>query len=471
LTTHAAVPLVLLWFHDSAASPIARAVKKSVQAEMSSGLEQQLRVLRSSHPNLIALPIDEFLAERGFNVCFDARNFYAARCPFSFQGLEVVARVAVDVLRRVVSPAKKVLVIDLDNTLWGGVVGEAGIEGLVLGTDGIGFAFQQFQAKLLELRRNGILLALASKNNAEDAWNVFDRHEGMILKREDIAAARVNWKEKPDSIREIAEELGLGLDSFVFWDDNPLEQAKVREFLPQVTVLDVPAEVVEWPRYLAKLVLFDRFDVTDDDRRKADQYRARSQFVSERGAATDVISFLKSTEPRPSVIPLTESNLKRAAQLCQKTNQFNLRTVRYTEAELKAIEKAGHICFLTQLKDRFGDHGIVALTVVKTWPGRSYAFLDSFMISCRVLGRHLESWILSEAVRRAQKKGCTHIVGEFINTERNDVSKDFLATNGFRPLNDSGGALSKELQLNGAVFEANLKEIKIPFLEIYDHKN
>ncbi len=238
-----------------------------------------------------------------------------------------------------------------------------------------------------------------------------------------------------------------------------------------MTVLDVPTEVVEWPRYLSRLDFFERFDITEDDQKKADQYRARSQFVTERGTATDVISFLKSTQPEPSVVPLTESNLKRAAQLCQKTNQFNLRAIRYNEAELKAIEQEGHVCFLTQLKDRFGDHGIIAFAIVKTWPGRSYAFLDSFMISCRVLGRHLESWILNEAVRRAQEKGCKSLIGEFIHTERNDVSKNFLKANGFHPLDERRRALSKELKLEGEVFEASLQEIKIPFLEIYGHKN
>ncbi len=216
LTTHPTIPLVLLWFHDSPVSPIARVRKKSSQAVMSSELGNQLRALQPSHPNFYALPLDEFLAERGSDLCFDSRNFYAARCPFSFQGLDVVARVAGSVLHRLVSPAKKVLVLDLDNTLWGGVVGEVGIEGLVLGTDGIGFAFQQFQMKLLELQRNGILLAIASKNNNQDAWNVFDHHEGMVLKREHFAAVRINWKEKSESIQEIAEELSLGLDSFVF---------------------------------------------------------------------------------------------------------------------------------------------------------------------------------------------------------------------------------------------------------------
>jgi FkbH-like protein len=437
-------------------------------------LEELLRQRLDQHPGLLLLPLDRYLARLGLDQAFDDRNYYAARCRLSQAGLRVLAQSLGQLLERRKNAAKKVLVLDCDNTLWGGVVGEVGLSGLLLGQDGLGKAFQDFQRAARDLSHSGILLAIVSKNNEADVWEVFQGHGGMVLTRDDLVAHKINWRDKASNILELAADLDLGADSFVFWDDNPLERAVVRDQAPQVTVLEVPADVTRWPRLLKNLPDFGRFENTSEDAKKKAQYQARAQFKAEQGQVVDQTGFLKGIGLKPSLVPIDQGSVARAAQLCAKTNQFNLRVIRHSQADILALAaRPGAVAFLGHLADRFGDHGNVALVLACPTPDPEVAFLDSFMLSCRVLGRHFEAWMLARAVHGLQAQGARWLLAEFRPEKRNQVALDFLAGHGLLPWEAAPAAARERLAplcrgLSGQIYLAELASLTIPYLEIYD---
>jgi len=364
-------------------------------------------------------------------------------------------------------------VLDCDNTLWGGVVGEDGVGGLTLGQDGTGSAYVDFQRAIRRLAGRGTVLALASKNEEADVWSVFDTHPAMALRRRDIAAWRINWSDKADNIAAIAEELGIGLDAIAFWDDNPIERESVQAALPNVLVLDCPKQVIDWPKALLECAAFARFEVTAEDRRKTALYKARAEFVTEISGRTDRVGFLRSIQLRPQALPIEPASLARAAQLCAKTNQFNLRAARHSSGDLADIARAdGAVALLVRLADRFGDHGIVGLVIARPTTDPTVAFLDTFLLSCRVLGRHLEAWLLDACIRLLRDRGVRYLAGEFIPRERNAMAAGFLAEHGFSSLDsltarDQVHAAVSALAGGGTLYAADLKTLAIPHLEIY----
>ena len=234
----------------------------------------------------------------------------------------------------------------------------------------------------------------------------------------------MGWKTY--NIKLIAEELNLGLDSFVFWDDNPVERAKMKKFVPSVKTVDIPENIIDWPDYLNNLSFFSKFNITKDDRKKSFQYKSRARFVKDKNFKTDEKKYLKSIKLKPKIFHLNKSNISRAAQLCSKTNQFNLRTIRYTEKDLMIrSNKNKDFNFLIGLTDIYGDHGIVGLVCLKKID-QNYIFLDNFLMSCRILGRHLESWIIMKILQILRKKRHKFLIGEFIPTKKNQVVQDFL---------------------------------------------
>jgi FkbH-like protein len=424
-------------------------------------------------PNLHLITLDDIFAEQGMVRCFEARNFYLSRCRMSFQGLECLASAAQKVLDRIEKPAKKVLVLDCDNTLWGGVVGEVGLSGITLGSDGLGQAFGDFQRAVKRWASQGVLLTIASKNNEAEVWEVFENHHGMQIRKDDLVTWRINWQEKAGNLQNMANELDLGLDSFVFWDDNPLEREKMRLLLPEVTTIDLPKDATVWPSLLDSFHAFARFSVTSEDHKKVQQYKQRSSFVMEKKQVGDQTAFLKSIDLQPAALSLAEETLARAEQLCMKTNQFNLRTKRHTAPILKQISgDSNYESFLVKLTDRFGDHGIVCLVIARI-KGED-TFLDTFLMSCRILGRHLESWVLNELIERLISRGCKWLMAEFIPSERNQVASTFLSEHGLDKielvnLKDSHPVISliKKENNQGQFYIAELKSINIPYQEVF----
>jgi FkbH-like protein len=468
-------PVVVAWSGWRAESLVRQARAPTSWRALIRRLEQALYDIAARHPALHLLSLDEAFAGVGLEAAFDSRNFYAAHCRLSHKGLRRAAESATAIFGRMGEAARKVLVLDCDNTLWGGVVGEVGIEGLTLGGDGSGKAFTDFQHSVRRLARQGVLLALASKNNEDEVWRVFDTHPGMALGRGDIVAWRIDWCEKSDNLVALAADLDLGLDSFAFWDDNPLEREKMRLARPEVATIEMPDDVTAWPALLDRLDLFARFSVTSEDRRKSEQYKSRAVFIGEIRAVVDEASFLRSIAMQPVLLPVASPTLARAEQLCAKTNQWNLRTARHDAAALAALsQQCGDACFLMGLSDRFGDHGIVGLAIAR--PGNEgVAFLDTMLMSCRVLGRHVEAFMLGALVERLRRAGARHLLAEFRPSGRNAVAEGFLAAHGFAPLAagdltaGTAGRVAAAAGCTGTLFIADLDRIVIPHLELFDH--
>ena len=467
--------VVVAWASPAAGSVIEAARVPSPSRTLAARFEAALYERAQQAPALHVLPLDQVFAKQGRDRCFDNRNYYAAHCRLSMTGLGALAGALGEILQRLTAPARKVLVLDCDNTLWGGVVGEDGVGGLTLGQDGTGSAYVDFQRAIRRIASGGTVLALASKNEESDVWSVFDTHPAMALKRQDIAAWRINWSDKADNIAALAEELGIGLDSIAFWDDNPIERETVRAALPQVLVLDCPQQVIDWPKALLECPAFARFEVTAEDRRKTALYKARAEFVTELSGRTDRVSFLRSIQLRPEARPIEPASLARAAQLCAKTNQFNLRAARHSPADLTEIAGTdGAVALLVRLADRFGDHGIVGLAIARPTADPAVAFLDTFLLSCRVLGRHLEAWLLDACARPLRERGMRYLVGEFIPRERNAMAAGFLGEHGFLPLDGFAARERDQVQTainglagGGQLYAADLKTLVIPHLEIY----
>ena len=375
--------------------------------------------------------MDHILADIGYQKAFDTRNWYFAHCRFSDQGLKLISNAIMQCTIRKTKAAHKVLVLDCDNTLWGGVVGEDGTAGIAIGGDGIGRAFCDFQKSIKRLKKEGVILVIASKNNHQDAQAVFDNRSEMILGWGDIAASRINWDDKSKNILEMSEELGLGVDSFVFWDDSPIERGKTKTLLPEMYTVDVPESVWEWPKILDNLFALTKFETTSEDEAKTAQYKARADFVRAKKTNIDEKSFLRSIEMRPDLEVLSEDNIGRAVQLCQKTNQFNLTTRRHSEKDLTALSAHNaQYCCVTNLSDCFSNHGRVGVFCLQELSS-THLLIDTFLLSCRVLGREYEFWVMQKIISIARDNGMKTLVAQYRGNEKNKVAINFLAQCGF----------------------------------------
>lgn len=322
---------------------------------------------------------------------------------------------------------KKCIVLDLDNTLWGGVLGEDGLEGIKIGGDYPGKAFGFFQEALLELEKSGVILAVCSKNNEADVLEAWERVPSMVLRKEHFSARRINWHDKAGNIREIARELNIGLDSMVFLDDNPSERELVSQFLPEVAVPDFPAQPYELPVFFQSLVenYFQVYSVTDEDRNKTTQYQANAARADAQKHFSDFASFLRSLQIRVTVAEADDVTIPRIAQLTQKTNQFNLTTRRYQDSDIRQFLQDGWRIWSVSVSDRFGDSGITGCALVH---GND---VDSFLLSCRVLGKGIESIFLKTVLSILKKEGCQAVTAHYVPTQKNAQVADFYEKCGF----------------------------------------
>jgi FkbH-like protein len=473
LTHYTSTPLLVAWGNVAQEAAIESAQHWSIWEQIERQWESELRERQVRSKSLYALSLNRIFANAGLGQCLDSRNYYGARCRMSQRGLTELTRQAATLLARITNPAKKVLALDCDNTLWGGVIGEDGLAGIQLGQDGLGAAYVDFQRQIRSLSERGILIVLLSKNNQEDVWSVFDQHPAMVLRREDIAAARINWKNKSENLAAIARELSLGADSFVFLDDNALERESIRTQMPDVCVPEIPSEVWQWPSWLESSPLFASFQTTQEDSRRRQLYQARSNFELSSRTATSENEFLKNIGLCASALPVNDATIARAVQLTVKTNQFNLRTMRYDEPTLRqVIERENTTSFVVHLSDKFGDHGNVGLVIARSTNVSHIGYLDTFLLSCRVLSRHLENWMLQECIRRLRAKGVEILLAEFIPTERNQIAANFLPENGFTPATEWGPPLQNVVESiprnnAGTVFAARTAEISISHLDIF----
>ena len=339
----------------------------------------------------------------------------------------------------------KCLVMDLDNTLWGGVVGDDGLEGIVIGQGSpLGEAYVAFQDYARELSRRGVILAVCSKNDEANALEPFEKHPEMVLKRPDISSFVANWSDKAGNIRAIAEELNIGLDALVFIDDNPFERNLVRRELPMVAVPEVTDDPTDYPRAIADAGFFEGLSVTDEDRERTSQYQGNKARDALKASATDLESYLRAMEMHLVWKQFDRVGLQRTVQLINKSNQFNLTTKRYTEEDVLAV-MADPDAFGLQLRllDRFGDNGIIAIIIGRLREDRDL-YIDTWLMSCRVLGRQVEPTTLNLIAQEAQKLGARRLVGEYIPTKKNGMVKEHYAKLGFTVMQreENGGNLN-----------------------------
>jgi FkbH-like protein len=391
--------------------------------------------LREHVPSSLFLDLDEVMAQVGRSSFFDRRFWYSASFPFAPAAARELARRLISVGVVLKAPKAKVIVLDADNTLWGGVVGEEGLDGIALGPEYPGRAYLEFQRRLLDFQQRGFLLAMCSKNNAADVQEVLDKHPHQLLRDEHFAARRVNWTPKPDNLVSLAKELNLGLESFIFVDDSDHECASVRHQLPQVEVVQVPARPTDIPVCLDHLARLEVLSLTSEDLAKTRMYeeeRRRRTLVesmmSEGGSAAD---YLARLDMRMTVHLDAVSHVARLSQLSGKTNQFNLTTRRYSEAQVREFmaDDAWLVADFS-LADSFGDSGIVGLAIVRIHSGEE-AELDTFLMSCRVIGRQAESAFLHTVLRQLAGKGIRRVAADYLPTAKNELVKNFLPEHGF----------------------------------------
>jgi FkbH-like protein len=381
------------------------------------------------------IDVDQVIAELGAAKAWDARMAVLAGCPLSTAALRHLAAHLTRAIAALFVPAAKVVVLDLDNTLWGGIVGEDGPGGIAIGTSGLGAAFAAFQDALLALRAQGVLLAIASKNNEADAFEVFDNHPGMRIRRDHLAAHRISWQSKSESLRALAAELSLGVDSFVFIDDSPTECAEVRSVLPEVTVVQLPQDPARYVEVLRAVPQLDRMTLTDEDRMRAAAYAAEKARTAARAAAEgdpDALrAHLRSLALVVHVRRVGDGDVARAAQLTQKTNQFNLTTIRRSEADVEAMRRdPAWRLYALDVTDRFGDYGTTGLVFAHRTDDATWD-LDTVLLSCRVLGRGVESALLRVVTTDLVAAGARRLTGRLIPTKKNAPVRDFLPRHGF----------------------------------------
>jgi FkbH-like protein len=345
----------------------------------------------------------------------------------------------------------KCLVLDLDNTIWGGVIGDDGLEGIALGQGSpLGEAYTAFQEYVRELGRRGVILAVCSKNDEANALEPFEKHPDMVLHRPDIASFVANWSNKADNIRAIAQELNIGLDSLCFIDDNPFERDLVRQELPMVAVPEVSDDPTSYPVALADAGYFEGLSVTDEDRERTSQYQGNKARDTLKAAVTDLPSYLRGLEMRLVWRRFDRIGLQRIVQLINKSNQFNLTTRRYSDEDVIAVmEDPDAFGLQLRLLDRFGDNGIIAIIIGRLQPDRALGanvqgndlYIDTWLMSCRVLGRQVEPTTLNLIAQQAAKLGARRLVGEYLPTKKNAMVKDHYARLGFAVMatEDDGG--------------------------------
>ena len=387
--------------------------------------DSKLLNLRENWSNLFVVDYKSFDSQLGWENIYDPRMFYIGSIRFNKRGHRGLAKLYGRYIRAVRGKIKKVLVLDADNVLWGGIIGEEGLNRIKLDTQKTGRIYRDFQRIVLNLYKKGIIITLNSKNNFEDVIEVLRKHPYQVLKEEHFSNIKVNWNNKVQNIKEIAEELNLGIDSFVFIDDSEFERSLVQSELQEVSVPDFPqdmAKLVDFMNYIER-EFFPKIALTPEDRKRGKMYKAEAMRSNLKKQLTDIKEFYKSLEMKVFFGELNQNVLPRIAQLTQRTNQFNFTTKRYTEADLLDIAKKGGKIFWIRLVDKFGDSGIVGVIIIK-FLDQVTAYIDTFLMSCRVIGRTVEDIFLWAVEEELIKNGVRKIVGEYIPTRKNTLVKD-----------------------------------------------
>ncbi len=431
-------------------SPSLGALDSQREASQKLALDQinrNLRKIAEDAAGMHILDYDALVARHGRAAWHDERRWLTFRLPISGAKLIHLAEEWMRFLHPLTGKIAKCLAVDLDNTLWGGVIGEDGIAGIRLGTEYPGAAYQDLQRVLLDLHRRGILLAICSKNNRDEALDALKNHPAMLLRAEHFSSIRINWLEKSQNLREIAAELNIGIDSMAFLDDNPIEREHVRTTLPEVSIIELPGDAAMFARTVRECPLFERLTLSAEDRQRGDLYQAqqeRTQFQKQTVTRED---FYRSLQQQVEIAPVTNAMLPRVAQLINKTNQFNLTTQRYSEQQIaELIAQPEWNCFSMRVRDRFGDNGLTAVAITRCQD--DICEIDTFLMSCRVIGRTLETALLTFLADYFHRRGMRKLVGWFRPTKKNAPAGDFYSNHGFASIQSDGDSILWSLDIS-----------------------
>lgn len=407
------------------------------QSQAIQHINNELLKAASKATGVRILDYDALVARYGRIHWHDDRKWLAVRLPIAAHGLNHLVDEWLRFLHPLTGKLAKALAVDLDNVLWGGVIGEDGMGGIRLGSEYPGAAYQEVQRALLDLHRRGILLAICSKNNQDDAMEVLQNHPGMLLEPSHFAAMRINWGEKSQNLREIASELNIGVDSLAFLDDSPFERQQVRSQVPDVLVIELGNDPMEFARTVRECPMFERLSVSVEDQQRGAYYQDQQQREKLENTSASREDFYRSLQQEAEIASLTKATLPRIAQLTNKTNQFNLTTHRYTEQQVSELASLpGWNCFSMQVRDRFGDNGLVGVAITHL-QGRTCE-IDTLLMSCRVIGRTVESAFLWFLVEHARKHGAERLQGWFLPTKKNAPARDFYPNHQFKVIDQNG---------------------------------
>jgi len=433
-------------------SGVLDAQREDGEAEAVRAINRGLVSLARQYHGVYILEYDALVARHGRAGWGDERKWLTVRLPIASAHLTHLAAEWMRFLHPLTGKLAKCIAVDLDNTLWGGVIGEDGMTGIKLSQEFPGAAFQAVQRALLDFAKRGILLAVASKNNLADAMEALTSHPGMLLKPRDFAAMRINWNDKAQSLREIAAELNIGLDSIAFVDDNPVERRHVREQAPDAIVVELPEDPMRIARCLRDCPYFERLTLSDEDRKRGEYYATQRERAELESSVASKEDFYRSLEQVVEIARVTPATLERVAQLTQKTNQFNLTTRRYTEQQISEMAACpGWRVWSLRVTDRYADNGLVGVAITHLDGG--VCEIDTFLMSCRVIGRTVETALLARIADDARSSGAGRLQGWFLPTKKNAPAQDFYREHGF---------VEAERTAEGTLFAFDLRQGTIP---------
>lgn len=413
----------------------------SVTAELNS----QIALHARQRSQVLVCDVESIASYLGRRQWYDERLWALSKTFCHLDCLPYVAQSLVEIVLSSLGQLVKCVILDLDNTLWGGVVGDDGPLGIAIGPHGDGEPFYHFQQFLLTLKKRGILLAVCSKNNRDAAVQPFFENPGMPLKYQDITVFIANFDNKADNIRAIRDRLDIGFDTMVFLDDNPFERELVRKFLPNVIVPELPEDPADYVRAICELNLFETASFSAEDTRRSELYQREAERLALKSSAASIVEFLESLDMKLEVDRFRQERIPRIAQLIQRSNQFNLATHRYTEAECEMMmrDEARFLPLYACLSDRFGDHGLISVVVLHVKPAE-LEILD-WLMSCRVLTRGVEQFLMNRVMDIAIQKGLPRVSGRYIPTPKNGLVKEFYAQFGFENVAESNGCTRWQL--------------------------
>ena len=399
--------------------------------EMIHEINESLRNIVKNQNSIYVYDFNQFVSKYGEKNIFDYRQFHLGSIQIAFNYIPYFAYELMSYVKTMLGVSRKCIVLDLDNTLWGGIVGEDGFDGIELDQTSNGKAFVEFQKQLLSLWQQGIILAINSKNNFDDAMKVIREHPDMILREKHFASIQINWDDKAQNIKQIAEEINIGLNSIVFFDDDKLNQERIKQEFPEVLTVDMPNDPSQYSSILTNLNDFNALQRTEEDTKRGVMYAQQRQRKQFENTVSNLDQFLKQMDIKVKIKQSNGFLIPRISQLTLKTNQFNLTTRRYQEEEIRKFSKDENFeVGCAQVLDKFGDNGITGAYIVKK--NETNWILDTFLLSCRVMGRGVEDAMLSHILKDAKNNGIEEFKAEFIPTLKNKPAENFLSDFGFR---------------------------------------